>query len=197
MNKLGLTSAGLAAIMLISGCASTPMGPTVRALPPAGKSFEQFDAENSYCKEYARREVSGQAEAANEKAVGAALLGTAVGAGLGAAAGGGRGAGTGAAVGGTVGTAVGAGSSAQTQHSIQYQYDNAYAQCMVAKGNQLQQPVTVVHPAYTAPAVIYTAPPPPVYTAPPGAVPAPPPQSGYAPPPGAVAPPPNQPAPGH
>ncbi len=156
--------------------------------PAPNKPFEVFQADQASCKEYARQEVAGQADSANDRAVGATLLGAALGAGLGAAAGGGRGAGIGAAAGGTVGTAVGANSSSRTQYTIQEQYNNAYAQCMSAKGNQVQQPVvhsvTVVHPVYAPPppAVVYTAPPTVVYTAPP---------SGYAPPPGAAyAPPP-------
>jgi uncharacterized protein YcfJ len=191
MKKLGLTASGLAAVMLISGCATTPMGPTVRAMPPAGKPFEVFQADNAYCKDYARTEVAGQAEANNDRAVGTALLGAALGAGVGAVAGGGRGAAVGAAAGGGGGALIGASNSQHSEHGIQYQYDNAYAQCMSAKGNSVQghATVTVVHPMYAPPPTVVYTPPPVVYTAPPGAVPAPPPQTGYAPPPGAVAPP--------
>jgi len=191
MKKLGLTAPGLIAALLVSGCASTPMGPTVRALPPAGKPFEVFQADNAYCKDYARSEVAGQADAANSNVVGGALVGAALGAGLGAVAGGGRGAAVGAAAGGTAGTLVGADKSAHGERGIQYQYDNAFAQCMTAKGNTVQghAVVTVVHPAYAPPpTVVYTTPPPVVYAPPPGAVAAPQ-QQGYAPPPGAVAPP--------
>ncbi len=197
MKKAKLTTAGMAAALMLNGCASTPLGPTVQALPPPNKPFEVFEADNAACKDYARQAVAGQAESANDRAVGATLLGAALGAGLGAAAGGGRGAGIGAAAGGTVGTAVGANQSEHTQYSIQGQYNNAYAQCMTAKGDQVQQTirtVTVVHPVYAPPTVVYTPPPtvvytsPPGYAPPPGAVPAPPPGS-YAPPAGGYAPP--------
>jgi len=193
MNKVKLTSGGMVAVMVLSGCAGTPTHPMVQVVPPANKPFEVFQAEQAACENYAHSQVAGQAEDANGKAVGAALLGAALGAGIGAAAGGGHGAGVGAAVGGTAGTVVGAGSSDHTQHSIQVQYDNAYAACMSSKGNIVAQPVvhhpvTVIQPVYAAPSptVVYTAPPTVVYA---------PAQSGYAPPPGAVAPPPNMPPP--
>ena len=200
MNKMRLTSAGMVAVLVLGGCASTPTHPMVQALPPSTKPFEVFQADDAACKSYAHDQVAGEADSANSKAIGATLIGAALGAGIGAAAGGGHGAGVGAAVGGTAGTAVGASGSTREQHSIQVQYDNAYAACMSSKGNIVPQPVvhhpvTVIQPVYAAPPpVVYAAPPPP----PPGYAPpagyAPPP-SGYAPPPGAMAPPPNMPPP--
>jgi hypothetical protein len=170
---------GLSTILLLEGCAATPMGPTVQVMPAPNKPFDVFANEQAGCKQYASQQVSGQADEANEKAVGTALLTTALGAGLGAAVGGGRGAGVGAATGGVVGGAIGASGSQHTQGSIQQQYNNAYAQCMYAKGNQVvQPPVTVVHPA-----VIYAAPPPVVYAPPPPVVYGPPPGTVYAAPP--------------
>jgi outer membrane lipoprotein SlyB len=198
MNSVKLTSAGLIAVMALTGCASTPTHPMVQVVPPANKPFQVFQADQAACEDYAHSQVAGEAEDANGKAVGAALIGAALGAGLGAAAGGGHGAGVGAAVGGTAGTAIGAGQSSNEGRSLQVRYDNAYAACMTSKGNIVPQtvvhhPVTVVQqPVYVAPAptVVYTAPPA-YYAPPPGAVAAP----GYAPPPGAAAPPPNMPAP--
>ena len=80
--------------------------------------------------------------AANQRAVGAALLTTVLGAGLGAGIGGatgdaGAGAAIGAAAGAGGGTAFGAGNSANDQANIQQQYDNAFSQCMYAKGEQV------------------------------------------------------------
>jgi len=185
MKKTHLLCASLTALLL-AGCASTPMGPTVNALPAQGKPFETFQFEQSQCKQFAADQVRGQAENANERAIGGAVLGTALGAGLGAAVGGGHGAGIGAAAGSLVGGAGGMGYSNHEQKSIQQQYNEAYIQCMYAKGNQIPQAVpattTVI---YQQPAVIYQpAPPPPptvVYTQPPGVVyqaqPSPPP--GY------------------
>ena len=129
-----IAAAGVAALLL-AGCAQTPMGPTVQVMPGQGKSLDAFQADQAVCRQFAEQTVSGQAENANLRGVGAAALTTAVGAGLGAAIGGGRGAGIGAAGGALGGTALGAGTSANAQGSIQQQYDNAFAQCMFTKGN--------------------------------------------------------------
>lgn len=130
----------LAPALLLAACAQTPMGPTVQVLPAQGKSFEQFQYEQAGCRQYAEQTVAGQSQNANQQAAGTAaigtLLGAALGAGIGAAAGN---AGTGAAIGAGAGLAGGAGlgasNSSRTQRSIQDQYNNAYAQCMYAKGN--------------------------------------------------------------
>jgi outer membrane lipoprotein SlyB len=155
-------------VLLFAACASTPMGPTVRALPAQGKPFEQFAAEQDMCKQYADSQVRGQAERANDTGVLEGVGGTILGAGLGAALGGGHGAAVGAAAGAVGGTAVGASTSGHQQRSIQQQYNDAYVQCMVAKGNQVERPVVYQPPSTT---VIYQAPPPPpptvIYTAPP------------------------------
>jgi len=160
-------------MLSLAACASTPMGPTVNALPPPGKPFDQFQADQYSCKQYADDQVRGQADSANSTALLEGLGGTALGAGLGAAIGGGRGAAIGAAGGALAGTGVGANTSSHQQGGIQLQYNNAYEQCMVAKGNQIQ------HPAPPPPRVVYTPPPPPavvyvqqppptvVYTSPP------------------------------
>jgi len=154
--------------MILAGCASTPMGPTVRAMPPQGKPFEQFQMEQASCKQYANDQVQGQAEHANTTGLIEGIAGTALGAGLGAAVGGGHGAAIGAAAGAVAGTAVGASTSGHEQKTIQQQYNDAYLQCMSAKGNETPRPV-VYAPATTVivtqpappPTVVYqTAPPP-------------------------------------
>lgn len=151
--------------LVLVACATPPMGPMVRALPAKDKPFEQFQMEQASCKQYAFDEVRGQAESANTTGLIQGIATTALGAGLGAAIGGGHGAGIGAAAGAVAGTGIGATTSAQQQGGIQEQYDNAYIQCMVAKGNQVERPV-VYQPA---PTVIYQNPPPPtvIYTQPP------------------------------
>ena len=63
------------------------MGPTVMVMPGPGKSFDAFQADQATCKVYAGDQVKGQADAANQRAVGAAVLTTALGVGLGAAVG--------------------------------------------------------------------------------------------------------------
>jgi hypothetical protein len=134
---------GISAIgLLLSGCAQTPLGPTVQVMPGQGKSFDTFQADQANCKGYAADQVRGQADASNQRAVGAALLTTALGAGLGAAAGGfsgaaGSGAAIGAAGGSVVGAGIGAQNSSNDQLNIQQQYDNAFAQCMYAKGEMV------------------------------------------------------------
>ena len=170
MKTIKLTTV-CGAVLLLAACANTPMGPTVRALPAQGKPFEVFQAEQASCKQYANDQVSAQADSANSTAVLEGIGGTVLGAGLGAALGGGHGAAVGAGLGAVGGTAVGASTSSHEQHGIQQQYNDAYVQCMVAKGNQVQQPViyapqpTVIY-TQPAPTVIY-APPPPGYYAPP------------------------------
>ena len=162
-------------VLLLAACASTPMGPTVRALPPQGKNFDQFQSEQYNCKQYAEDQVRGQAERANTTGLIEGVGGTILGAGLGAAIGGGQGAAIGAAGGAVAGTAVGASTSGHEQKGIQQQYNDAYVQCMVAKGNQLDRPVmyapqpqtTVIYTQPAPPTVIYTQPapqqPPPYY----------------------------------
>jgi hypothetical protein len=162
--------------LLLAACAYTPMGPTVRAMPPQGKPFEQFQFEQSSCKQYADDQVRGQADRANSTGALEGIGGTVLGAGLGAALGGGHGAAVGAGLGAVGGTAVGANTSAHEQRSIQQQYNDAYVQCMVAKGNQVERPVVYSPPQTT---VIYQTPPPPppptvIYTQP-----APPPPQYY------------------
>jgi hypothetical protein len=123
--------------LLLSGCAQTPLGPTVQVMPGPGKSFDAFTYDQAGCKQFAEGAVAGQAQNANTRAVGAAAIGTVLGAGLGAAIGGGRGAAIGAGSGAIAGTSLGMGSSANEQYGIQQQYDNAYAQCMYSKGNMV------------------------------------------------------------
>jgi hypothetical protein len=163
MSGLKTKSVVLALAALLSGCATAPLGPTVSVLPPQGKPFDVFAQDQAACKQYADGQVAGQAQAANNNAIGGAVLGTALGAGLGAALGGGRGAAVGAASGAVVGTGVGAGSTQNAQIGIQQQYDNAYAQCMVSKGNQVAgyaPPPGYPPPGYPPPPPAYAYPPP-------------------------------------
>jgi hypothetical protein len=148
MKLLNISVLTFSAAMLLEGCAMTPMGPTVQVFPQRGKPFEVFQQDQFVCKQYAQSQVAGQAERANQTAVGGALLTTVLGAGLGAAVGGGHGAAIGAASGAALGGGIGAGASNNAQGGIQGQYDNAYVQCMVSKGNQVPPPPPVmVQPA--------------------------------------------------
>lgn len=154
----------LAPVLLLAACAQTPMGPTVQVMPGQGKTFEQFQFDQAGCKQYADQAVAGQAQNANQRAVGTAAIGTLLGAGLGAALGAAGGnAGTGAAVGAGVGLAGGSGlgamTSSQTQRSIQDQYNNAFVQCMYSRGNLVPGYGAMTPPPPAAPPM--GAPPPP------------------------------------
>jgi hypothetical protein len=128
--------------LLLAGCAQTPMGPTVQVMPGPGKSFEAFQYDQASCRQFAEQSVAGQAQSANNQAVGAAVLTTALGAGLGAATGSawhaaGTGAAIGAGAGAATGAAIGSNMSANAQMGIQQQYDNAFSQCMYSKGEMV------------------------------------------------------------
>ncbi len=180
----------------IGGCATMPTGPSVMALPAQGKSFEQFQAEDASCRQWAAQQVGapGGPTAAQNTAVGA-VVGTAVGAGLGAGLGALAGhAGTGAAIGAATGllggSAVGANADQMNAAEAQRRYDMAYEQCMYAKGNQVPGVVRTQPRYYPTPAPL--PPPPPGYSAPsPGMTPPPPPPGYSVPPPGTPPPPPT------
>ena len=166
MSRRTIQSAALLGVMLVAACASQPTGPTVRVLPAPNKPFEVFQQDDASCRAYASNQVSGQAQQANNQAVGTAVVGTLLGAGLGAAVGGGRGAAIGAASGAVGGTAIGASGSANQQYGIQQQYDNAYSQCMYSHGNQTPRAAYAPPPAY-GPSYGPPAPPPGYYPPPP------------------------------
>jgi hypothetical protein len=153
----------LVPVLLLSACASEPLGPTVAVMPAPGKPFDVFQSDQAVCKQFAANEDAGGAQQANNRQVGTAVVGTLLGAGLGAAIGGGRGAAIGAGAGALGGTAVGAGPAGQAQYSLQQRYNLAYSQCMYSRGNQV--------PGYQPAG----APPPP----PPGYAPSYPPPPGY------------------
>jgi hypothetical protein len=129
-------------MLALTGCAATPMGPTVQVMPGPGKSFEVFRSDQADCKGYAYSQVQGQAEVSNQRAAGTAVVGTVIGAGLGALVGSAYGnAGAGAAIGAGAGLGgggmVAANNQGYDQMNIQQQYDNAFSQCMYTKGDQV------------------------------------------------------------
>ncbi len=133
----------LLAIVVLSGCATLPTGPSVLVLPAPGKPFDQFQVEDMICRQWAGQQIGMTAQdTANENTAKGAVVGTAVGAGAGALLGAASGhAGAGAAIGaGTgllFGTAVGANAGQEYGWDAQRKYDYAYVQCMYAKGNQI------------------------------------------------------------
>jgi hypothetical protein len=125
----------VAAAISLAACVAPPLGPTIPVAPGPNRSFDAFAADQAFCQQYAASQTAPAAYAANNQAVGGAILSTALGAALGGAIGGGRGAGIGAASGAAFGTVAGASGSAFAQMSLQQQYDVMYAQCMAAHGN--------------------------------------------------------------
>jgi hypothetical protein len=178
----------IAATVALAACVQTPVVPSIPVAPGANKSFGAFSADQSFCQQYASAQTAPAAAAANNQAVGGAILSTALGAGLGAAIGGGRGAGIGAASGAALGTVAGAGGSSFAQMSVQQQFDMLYGQCMAAHGNSV--------PGFSPPPGMppYSAQGGRPYSAPPGP-PGPPPYGQYpyggSPYPGGPAPPPG------
>ena len=134
--------------LTFGGCAyNGPAAPSFAAMPGPHKSYESFKGDDQYCQTSAQQAIGYQSpgQAANDAAVGTAVVGTALGALAGAAIGSAAGhVGTGAAVGaGTgvvAGSAVGSGNAAAAGGSLQARYDTVYAQCMTAKGNRIPPP---------------------------------------------------------
>jgi len=172
MMSMKATAAAIAALLLLDGCVTQPLGPTITVMPAPNKPFSVFQQDQATCQGYADQQTAGGAQQANNQQLLTGVVGTALGAGLGAAIGGGRGAAIGAGAGAIGGTAVGAGPAQYAQMSLQDRYNAAYAQCMYAHGDQV--------PGYGGPPPGYAPPPgyPPPGYAPPGYPP-----PGYPPPP--------------
>jgi hypothetical protein len=139
------------AVTAVSGCATLPAGPSVRVMPAPGKTFEQFQADDAICRQWAGRQIGmTPGEAVNNNMASGAAVGTLVGAAAGAAIGAASGdAAAGAAIGAgsglLVGTASGANAGQVYDWEAQRRYDIAYEQCMYIKGNQI--PGMVIHSA--------------------------------------------------
>ena len=170
--------AAVSGLLLLAGCASVPTGPSVMALPGSGKNFEQFRSDDAECRQYAQYQVGGAGadQAGVDAGLRSAAIGTVVGAVAGAAIGGRSGAGVGAGTGLLVGSMAGTGAAQSSAYGTQRQYDNAYVQCMYAKGEQVPVPAGMARSRTQAP-VEHFAP------APAGSSYPPPPPPGYAPPP--------------
>lgn len=138
----------LGALALLAGCAVQPSGPTVMALPGSSKSFDQFRADDADCRRFALLQNGGltSQEAATESGLRSAAVGTVIGAVAGAAMGGRDAAGTGAGAGLIVGSMAGADAARQGARITQRQYDQAYIQCMYAKGQRVPVPVSAAPP---------------------------------------------------
>jgi Glycine-zipper domain len=134
----------LAVVVALAGCVTAPTGPQVMALPGTSKSFDQFQADDVSCRQFAQYSLGATdpTKAANDAAAANAVTGAALGAAAGAIIGSvtgqaGPGAAIGAGTGLLFGSAAGANASGYTYYQAQRQYDSAYLQCMYAKGNQV------------------------------------------------------------
>jgi hypothetical protein len=152
-----LTCAALTSALLLGGCASAPLGPTVAVMPAPGMPFDQFQGIDAACRGFAAQQVAGYTQTANNSALISGATGAALGAAAGALIGGNHeGTGVGAGLGLLAGSAGGSGTYNGTQGSAQRAYNIAYQQCMYSKGAQV--------PGYAAPRYV---PPPPQFAPPP------------------------------
>ena len=137
MNRKVIAAAVALPVIFLAGCASVPTTPSVMALPGSARSFDDFRFDDTQCRQYASQQIGASS---NDPAVRSAIVGTAVGALAGAAIGGNQGAGIGAGTGLVFGSAVGAGNAQSASYGSQRQYDNAYIQCMYARGHKVPLP---------------------------------------------------------
>jgi len=143
----------------LSACATVPPGPSVRVMPGPWEPFEVFQSDDAVCRQWAAQQTgTSPNDAVNQNLVAGGVFGTLTGAGLGALIGAaygnpGAGAAIGAASGLIGGTAIASGPAYGAGHAAQMRYDNAYVQCMYAKGNQI--------PGVMSPRRTYPPPPPP------------------------------------
>ena len=179
MTKLALALVLLlSALVVLGGCVTVPTGPAVRVMPGTGKAWDQFQADDANCRQYAYNSIGGpnagqpgQDAAARDAAV-ASAIGAAAGAAIGAVSGqAGAGAAIGAGSGLLFGSAAGANNAGYSSYQLQRNYDTAYLQCMYAKGNQVPGYMVSRAPRPAGPPV-YSYPPqsyPQSYPVPPGA----------------------------
>jgi hypothetical protein len=148
-------------LLALGGCATLPSGPSARVLPGPDKTFEEFQADDAICRQWASQQIGmSPQDTANQTTASGAVVGTAAGTVLGAIIGSASGhAGEGAAIGAgsglLLGSAQGASAGRYYGSEAQRRYDIAYEQCMYAKGDQIPGVVQRTYPARSI------APPPP------------------------------------
>jgi len=137
--KLNHIFLGATLVLMLAGCASIPTGPSVAVMPASGKPFDQFQADNAICRQFAEQQMGANPnQVAREQVMGNGYdhqAETMAGAGL------------------IVGSAAGANAANASTMTLQRRYDIAYMQCMYAKGNLV--------PGYPAPRYMPLPPPPP------------------------------------
>lgn len=164
MKRLAKLSLLAGAVILVGACTSMPTGPSVLVLPGTGLSLDQFRTDDRACRHYAFDQVGGNGprQAANDSMTRSAVAGTAIGTVAGAAIGGSQGAAVGAGTGLVAGSAAGASAAENSGYGSQRRYDNAYIQCMYAKGHRVP-----VHGDMTSVSSARKPPPPPAGMPPP------------------------------
>lgn len=140
--KQQISFTGFGVMVLLAGCAQMPTAPSVMVLPGTGVSFAQFRQDDYWCRQFATGQVGGVTanQAAVDSHVGSAIVGSAIGAAAGAAMGGGKGAAIGAGTGLVAGSMAGSAEAGRAAYATQQDYDNAYIQCMYAKGHRVPIP---------------------------------------------------------
>jgi len=144
-TRISLVRRGTAAVVvaaLAAGCATAPAGPSVVVMPGPSKSFEEFQVDDTTCRQWALTQSGDPSATFNHNTAAGSVWGTLIGAGLGAAIGAAvgnpaAGAAIGAGAGLLGGAASGANAGSFAGASVQQRYDIAYQQCMFAKGNQI------------------------------------------------------------
>ncbi len=185
----------VAGTLLLSACVTVPAGPSMSALPGSRKAWDQFQADDVACRQFAAQQGGVPAEAAANAGVSSAIVGTVLGAAVGGLLGGGEGAAVGAGMGLFTGGVVGAGNAQVAGSVTQQRFDNAYFQCMYASGHRVPAPAGYVSSSRRAPTAVAStrgAPPPNAAIPPPDA---PPPRTTFNVPPNAAIPPPDAPPP--
>lgn len=130
----------LLAPLVMTACSSVPTGPSVNVVPGPNATFEQFKADDQECRDFALDRVGDDPSSYDTAStVKSAAITTAIGAAAGAAFdhGHARGAAVGAGAGLLLGTLAGSGKGSESYRAAQVQYDNAYQQCMYAKGHSV------------------------------------------------------------
>lgn len=151
MRKQGLGvnfALGLVVVTNLSACTTIPNAPSILALPGTGRSFEQFQRDDADCRAFALGQNGGASanQQATQSGVQSAAVGAVVGAVAGAALGGNRaGAGVGAGAGLAMGALAGSEASRESGSLTQRSYDNAYVQCMYAKGHKVPVPASLAN----------------------------------------------------
>lgn len=134
----------VAGCLLAAGCATVPSGPALMVLPGPTRTFEQFQADDGACRQYAQSAIGAVVPAANDRAAANAAAASIVGAATGAGTG---------LLWGAAATQAG-----YTSYELQRRYDIFYGQCMYSRGHQLPSRagyrVTTYPPANTPPPVV-------------------------------------------